>query len=847
MNIRLNIDSVCYKLKPSEYAGAIRNRMARSGIVEVTPEQLMTAIEQGRSFYPGALTSTSGKSWTSQQIIAADIDNKIGVVDEKGDPVLDKTRHQVTRRIDEPLTPGKALAIMGSFGITPYFMYHSFSSTENWPRYRICIVLDEALTDPNEVPRLTNRLIAQFNDVAPHSADTVTSDNARLFFGGRPGCVFYKSGSVTALEQLRALPETEDEAPQVPEKPQPMPRADALGDPDAAVCAGATAHLDALRAQLDKDKKNFDLARYIQTTEPIRKVKRAGQELVLDPCPICGSPDGLKVKGGQWHCHSDRHDGQINRGKVIEWLMARNKWTTSQALDHFKFEIMHYDRKEWTRAWIESRRGNVEQDFSTAELIFCPADRDYSDSGNAELFASMFRDQLRYCDALGWLAWNGQYWEQDNHEAARRALDFSAGMLDEAKRYFAAADDDNARAKAYYKHAERTRSARSQQNMLSLARARLAIKGKELDADPELLNTSAGIVNLRTGEIMPHAPEKFCTKLAPVAPSPEGAEIWDDFLNLVTSNDADLKAYLRRVTGMSIIGKVYDATLQITLGNGHNGKSTFYGALSQVLGDYAGGIDVKVLTVRKNERPYDYALLAGKRLVVCKELEPGQRLSTNALKTLADNTRANKILIERKYKDSEEVEPTHHIIMHTNVLPIVGDAADGATWRRLTVIPFKAKMPTGRKDVKNYDEVLVKKAGGAILQWMIDGAREYIENGHSLLNDAGLLPAAVLDATNKYRDDEDWLKPFIDACCVFGEGQAQAGEIYSEYQAFASYQGDRYIRKGREFYDAINQLFVERGLRCTKPQGKTTWHGVHVRHAYTVVSIAQDFSNTSET
>ena len=545
-------------------------------------------------------------------------------------------------------------------------------------------------------------------------------------------------------------------------------------------------------------------------------------------------------------------------GKLAFWLDAdpvlideafrasalmRPKWDERRGAETYGEMTIRKALDNTTEVYQERQRPTAAQDFPTRELKYRPSGRDLTDAGNAELFARMYRDRLRYCDALGWLAWDGKYWNNDDHAASRLALDFSKAMLKEAAENFAEATGDdgdvNPAAKAYLAHATKLRSRNAHQNMLELAKARLAIRARELDADPEILNTVAGVVDLRTGQLTQHDPKRYCTKLAPVAPSGRGAETWDAFLDLVTCGDRDLKAYLRRVAGMAIVGDIYEEGIQITVGCGRNGKSTFYNALSKVLGDYAGTIDPDILIARRNESRFELAPLRGKRMVLCSELESGQRLSTKALKRISSRGDIN---VERKYKDAEEVRPTHHIILHTNVLPIVGDARDGGTWRRLTVIPFNAIMPTGSGDIKAYDDVLVKQAGGAIMQWMIDGAVEYLAAGGSL----GELPDAVLKATNQYREGEDWLRPFLDECCIFDQGGVtQAVELFNAYQEHAARSGDRYIRKGREFYDAINEALAARGLICKRPHGKVTWYGVRVIPSYPIPSAATDFDPLS--
>lgn len=68
--------------------------------------------------------------------------------------------------------------------------------------------------------------------------------------------------------------------------------------------------------------------------------------------------------------------------------------------------------------------------------------------------------------------------------------------------------------------------------------------------------------------------------------------------------------------------------------------------------------------------------------------------------------------------------PTHTLVLYTNHLPRVG-AIDQGTWRRLIVIPFNAKIE-GKADIKNYSDFLFKTAGGAVLSWIIEGAKRVI-------------------------------------------------------------------------------------------------------------------------
>ena len=57
---------------------------------------------------------------------------------------------------------------------------------------------------------------------------------------------------------------------------------------------------------------------------------------------------------------------------------------------------------------------------------------DYSDAGNANVFQAYYRGLLVWCDALGWLYFNGKNWERNEHKAVGKALELSKEMLDDA-------------------------------------------------------------------------------------------------------------------------------------------------------------------------------------------------------------------------------------------------------------------------------------------------------------------------------------------------------------------------------------------------------------------------------
>lgn len=465
---------------------------------------------------------------------------------------------------------------------------------------------------------------------------------------------------------------------------------------------------------------------------------------------------------------------------------------------------------------------------------------DYSDAGNATVFCRLYGNSLIFVDALGWLWWNGQRWERDDHKAMNLALALSGRMLKEAlgvnrnallkdaeaQSRFAetggeadgeaakTADKGKKEAKAYLTHAQRLRGARQLKNMLELSKPSLVIRADKLDGNPMELNTPAGIIDLTTGRLHSHERAAYCSQITEAAPGAAGEEMWSAFLQTITCGDGSVQGFLQLVAGMALIGTVYHEGIVIAYGEGRNGKSTFFNALAQVLGDYAGSIDIRTLTTDRANKGASLATLRGKRLVIAGELEEHQRFSVATLKQVAST---DKLTIEEKYKSPETVRQTHTLILFTNHLPRVG-STDSGTWRRLIVVPFNATIPPGT-GVQNYADTLAKEAGSAILAWAIEGAVNFVRNGFKLD-----IPDVVEEATEEYRQREDWLSNFIGERCIKEEtARTGARALYLEYKAWAQDAGE-YTRRENDFSAAM----LTAGYRKVKIKGKPFYYGLAI-------------------
>lgn len=459
---------------------------------------------------------------------------------------------------------------------------------------------------------------------------------------------------------------------------------------------------------------------------------------------------------------------------------------------------------------------------------------DYSDVSQAMTFVKAYGDRVRFTTATGWVVFDGHVWREDSIGAQRLSQQLTGLQLKEARQRLRAAQDRKNRAdeghddnekneakalvereKAYRDFVLRRRKTGNVAATLTEAKPHLTIGVEELDADGYLLNTPAGEVDLRTGDIRPNNPDSLCTKITGVSPGTEGAEKFDAFLNQICCGDADLKRYLQECAGMFAVGKVLRENLIIATGSGGNGKSTLFNLLLRVLGDYGGTIASDVLvTTRRNKMP-EIAELRGKRLVVAAELEEGMRLDAGMVKRLASR---DPVRGEKKYGVPFDFTPSHTPVLFTNFLPKVG-SSDSGTWSRLVVIPFNAKFRGTGKEVLDYDGVLFQECGGAVLQWVIDGAVRFLANNGKIVQ-----PKCVVEAVEEYRAQNDWLTNFIDENCEKGLAHKEkSGMLYTAYRRYAETNGE-YIRHQADFNAALEKA----GYACRRSKAGVFVHGLRL-------------------
>ena len=148
-----------FKDKPQgKQCGWVQKSLTQANI---TIENLADALVHGASFKPGVLAGgNKAENWIEQQLFGLDFDDGI--------------------RIEE------AYNKVISLGITPCFMYTTFSHKEEHHKFRMIFCNDTVITDGNIRDKLQATLMGTIGGI-----DEVCFNRDRLFFGGKGHTVLY--------------------------------------------------------------------------------------------------------------------------------------------------------------------------------------------------------------------------------------------------------------------------------------------------------------------------------------------------------------------------------------------------------------------------------------------------------------------------------------------------------------------------------------------------------------------------------------------------------------------------------------------------------------------------------
>ena len=357
--------------------------------------------------------------------------------------------------------------------------------------------------------------------------------------------------------------------------------------------------------------------------------------------------------------------------------------------------------------------------------------------------------------------------------------------------------------------------------VLALARSdrSIAISVNALDQHQHLLCCLNGVVDLRTGELLPNRPELYLTKNTGVPYIPDAKfPQWDAFLEQAMGGNVAMRDFFQIVVGYSLQGSCREEKFVILHGPGATGKTTALESVGSALGEYhvAANFSTFLKKDRVSSGPSeDIARLAGARLVTASECDDGQRFAEATLKQLTGGDKVNARFL---YQNSFDYRPQFKLFLAVNHLPFM-TTDDPAIWRRLIRIPFEhrpAQIQTNLKSLFSTPE-----AQAAILAWAVKGTVRWYQTGL-------VVPPEIEDANAWAREEMDPCNAFLTEECVVDPRCFNAITPFRQrYDEWAAVNGQRYVLDRRRFKRALEAKGFEQGVRKLKDGTKARcWLGI---------------------
>lgn len=257
----------------------------------------------------------------------------------------------------------------------------------------------------------------------------------------------------------------------------------------------------------------------------------------------------------------------------------------------------------------------------------------------------------------------------------------------------------------------------------------LAREGKRIPerADVPLLNCTNGMLDLRTGELMPHDPAYLSAQQIPVAWEPDAAcpryEAW--IKEVIPDQVEDLE----EVASTMLDPSTTPAKALFAFGPSHSGKSTFLRILASVVGpENRTGVTLHQLSDDK----FAAANVYQRMLNVAADLSSHHVSDLSLFKML---TGEDVIHANRKYGREFQFTNTALFAFSANELPTVGEASRAYVNR---IKPFKFPFSFEGREDPTIESAILRELPGILVRW-VRAWQRFNERGGYLPTDPGVM------------------------------------------------------------------------------------------------------------
>lgn len=173
-------------------------------------------------------------------------------------------------------------------------------------------------------------------------------------------------------------------------------------------------------------------------------------------------------------------------------------------------------------------------------------------------------------------------------------------------------------------------------------------------------------------------------------------------------------------------------------------------------------------------RPSVRAELQGKLCNISHEMSSDATIADGYLKAIVAG---DWVEAERKFQPSFSYQPFVRIVAATNSLPYLKDTTDGF-FRRAIILELTRKF-TGDEMDKHLQQKILAELDG-ILVLAVNALRDLLKR------DEFIIPESAIKTANKYRDESDSVRYFINEACMPDSKGTRPAALYEQYRHFAA-------------------------------------------------------------
>jgi putative DNA primase/helicase len=337
---------------------------------------------------------------------------------------------------------------------------------------------------------------------------------------------------------------------------------------------------------------------------------------------------------------------------------------------------------------------------------------------------------------------------------------------------------------------------------------KLAVDKDDFDADPWLLNTPGGIVDLRNGSLREHgALMRLQTAVTPDILAFMDYEAacprWMAYLRFIADGRAEVIPFLKRWGGYGLVGMIIGPHFLFIHGLPGTGKTVFIDVLTRLLASYGAPVSKSFFMRVLDKRTFELYQLFKKRAAFADETPKGATWDEMMLLAMHNGS---ELRAEGKGRDFINFRNTATVTITGNHKPhFVTSSEESGIDRRLLMLTMNKKIAEHMPDDELFAGHIVRDEGPGIMMFFVEGAMEgyqSLEKTNSFLGD--LVEPFKLQAAEYRREANPFLEWIGEEMELNSAKDVEAKDAFRAFTSFMHDQNPRFHISKADFRDGLS-------------------------------------------